>query len=106
MNEEFNPLKPELLEKMWAVYYHMYKGRGKKKTFINNATELIKLMQTAIPGEDQIPEKYKKDSIKYGFDFDMWGRSEALQFWSTKYDIKGENIRKYFHSISSVTTLS
>ena len=102
----FNPLAPDLLEKMWAVYYHMHKGRGKKKTFLSNATELIKLMQTAIPGEDQIPEKYKKDSIKYGFNFDMWGRQEALQFWSTKYQIKGENIRKYFHSISSVTTLS
>ena len=106
MNEEFNSLKPELLEKMWAVYYHMYKGRGKKKTFLSNATELIKLMQTAIPEQSQIPKKYKKDSIKYGFDFDMWGRGEALQFWSTKYDIKGENISKYFHSISSVTTLS
>ena len=43
---------------------------------------------------------------KYGFDFDMWGRGEALQFWSTKYQIKGENISKYFYSIDSVTTLS
>ena len=102
----YDPLQPELLEKMWAVYYHMYGGRQKKKTFISNATELIKLMQTAIPGEDQIPEEYKKDSIKYGFDFDMWGRGEALQLWSTKYEIKGENISQYFYSIDSVTTLS
>ena len=101
-----NPLAPELLEKMWAVYYHMYGGRQKKKTFLSNATELIKLMQTAIPGEDQIPKKYKADAIKYGFDFDMWGRGEALQFWSTKYQIKGENISKYFYSIDAVTTLS
>ena len=50
--------------------------------------------------------KYKADSIKFVFIFDMWGRSEALQFWSTKYDIKGENISKYFYSIDSVTTLS
>ena len=68
----FNPLAPELLEKMWAVYYHMHGGRQKKKTFLSNATELIKLMQTAIPGESEIPKKYKADSIKYGFDFDMW----------------------------------
>jgi len=102
----FKPLAPELLEKMWAVYYHMHKGRGKKKTFLSNATELIKLMQTAISGEDQIPEKYKADCVKYGFNFDMWGRSEVLLFWSRKYQIEGENIRKYFHSISSVTTLS
>ena len=101
-----NPLAPELLEKMWAVYYHMHKGRQKKKTFFSNATELIKLMQTAIPGESEIPKKYKADSIKFGFKFDMWGRSEALQFWSTKYDIKGENISKYFYSIDAVTTLS
>ena len=102
----FNPLAPELLEKMWAVYYHRHKGRGKKKTFLSNATELIKLMQTAIPEESQIPKKYKADAIKYGFDFDMWGRSEALRFWSKKYQIEGENISKYFYSISSVTTLS
>ena len=101
-----NPLAFELLEKMWAVYYHMYGGRQKKKTFLSNATELIKLMQTAIPGESKIPKKYKADAIKYGFDFDMWGRGEALQFWSTKYQIKGENISKYFYSIDSVTTLS
>lgn len=101
-----NSFAPELLEKMWAVYYHMHKGRGKKKTFLSNATELIKLMQTAIPEESQIPKKYKSDAIKYGFDFDMWGRSEALRFWSKKYQIEGENISKYFYSISSVTTLS
>ena len=74
-----NPLAPELLEKMWAVYYHMHGGRQKKKIFLSNATELIKLMQTAIPGESKIPKKYKADAIKYGFDFDMWGRSEALR---------------------------
>ena len=101
-----NPLAPELLEKMWAVYYHMHGGRQKKKTFISNATELIKLMQTAIAGDFEIPQKYKQDAIKYGFNFDIWGRSEALQFWSTKYQIKGENISKYFYSIDSVTTLS
>ena len=101
-----NPLAPELLEKMWAVYYHMHGGRQKKKIFLSNATELIKLMQTAIPGESKIPKKYKADAIKYGFDFDMWGRKEALQFWSTKYQIKGENISKYFYSIDSATTLS
>ena len=106
MNEEFNPLKPELLEKMWAVYYHMYKGRQNKKTFLSNATELIKLMQTAIAGDFEIHQKYKEDAIKYGFNFEMWGRSEALQFWSTKYQIKGENISKYFYSIDAVTTLS
>jgi len=106
MNKKLNPLAPELLEKMWAVYYHIHKGRQKKKTFLSNATELIKLMQTAIPGEDQIPEQYKKDAIKYGFIFDKWGRGEALQFWSTKYQIKGENISKYFYSIDAVTTLS
>ena len=41
-----DPLQPELLEKMWAVYYHKYQGRQKKKTFISNATELIKIMQS------------------------------------------------------------
>ena len=101
-----NPLAPELLEKMWAVYYHMHGGRQKKKTFLSNATELIKLMQTAIPGDFEIPQEYKGDAIKYGFNFEMWGRSEALQFWSTKYQIKGENISKYFYSIDAVTTLS
>ena len=102
----FNPLAPELLEKMGAVYYHRHGGRQKKKTFLSNATELIKLMQTAIPGDFEIPQKYKGDAIKSGFNFEMWGRSEALQFWSTKYEIKGENISKYFYSIDAVTTLS
>ena len=80
-----NPLQPELLEKMWAVYYHKYQGRQKKKTFISNATELIKIMQIAIT---------------------EGGISEALQFWANKYKIKNEYIDQYFHSISDVTTLS
>ena len=61
-----DPLQPELLEKMWAVYYHKYQGRQKKKTFISNATELIKLMDIAISDG---------------------GISEALQFWADKYKI-------------------
>ena len=78
-------LQPELLEKMWAVYYHKYQGRQKKKTFISNATELIKLMDIAISDG---------------------GISEALQFWADKYKIKDDYIGQYFHSISDVTTLS
>ncbi len=80
-----DPLQPELLEKMWAVYYHKYQGRQKKKTFISNATELIKLMDIAISDG---------------------GISEALQFWADKYKIKDDYIGQYFHSISDVTTLS
>ena len=80
-----NPYAPELLEKMWAVYYHMHKGRGKKKTFLSNATELIKIMQIAIS---------------------EGGISEAIQFWADKCKIKNEYIGQYFHSISDVTTLS
>jgi hypothetical protein len=81
----FDSLLPELLEKMWAVYYHKYQGRQKKKTYISNATELIKLMDTAIT---------------------EGGISEAIQFWADKYKIKNEYIGQYFHSISDVTTLS
>ena len=62
-----DPLQPELLEKMWAVYYHKYQGRQKKKTFISNATELIKIMQIAIT---------------------EGGISEAIQFWANKCEIK------------------
>ena len=80
-----NPLQPELLEKMWAVYYHKYQGRQKKKTYISNATELIKLMDTAIT---------------------EGGINEAIQFWANKCKIKNEYIGQYFHSISDVTTLS
>ena len=80
-----DPLQPELLEKMWAVYYHKYQGRQQKKTFISNATELIKLMDVAISDG---------------------GISEALQFWADKYKIKDDYIGQYFHSISDVTTLS
>ena len=80
-----DPLQPELLEKMWAVYYHKYQGRQKKKTYISNATELIKIMQIAIS---------------------EGGISEAIQFWADKYKIKDEYIHQYFHSISDITTLS
>ena len=43
-----DPLQPELLEKMWAVYYHKYQGRQKKKTYLSNATELIKLSKLIV----------------------------------------------------------
>ena len=60
-----DPLQPELLEKMWAVYYHKYQGRQKKKTYISNATELIKLMDTAITegGINEMAYQQEPDSI-------------------------------------------